>query len=152
MKKIVMFIVFMAVMSFSQSMDSLSVVNWIGRVESSNSNNILMFSFNTKWRINFDVSEFDGVSYPDFSKVNIVINNDKGIGYLWDETETIMSFYKIEDIKIYDGLKGNYTLITGLLTSNVGNQYTMMMNDYNKSFVLSGEMGTVVIRRMYNIQ
>jgi len=156
MKKLILLILILMSVSFSQQLTKTEVNNWIGRVQGSpdsltTSDATVVFTCNTKWRNDFDVATFEGHTRADFSKMTFVINTDKGIGYLWDDTETILSFYKLNNVLVINGNK-NGTYITAIAESNVHNLYTMVVNDYTDVIVMTGEIGHVVIRRMYNIQ
>ena len=156
MKKLILMLVVLASVTFGQQLTKAEVNNWIGRVQGNpdsltTSDATIVFSCNTKWRNDFDVATFEGHTRPDFSKMTFVINIDKGIGYLWDDTETILSFYKLNNVLVTTGNK-NGTYITAIAESNVHNLYTMVVNDYTDVIVMTGEIGHVVIRRMYNIQ
>ena len=156
MKKLILLLVLLASVAFSENISKMDVDNWIGRVQGNpdsltTSDNTIVFTCNTKWRNDFNVADFDGDTRADFSKMTFILNTDKNIGYLWDDTETILSFYKLTNVLVTYG-KHDGTYITAIAESNVGNIYTMVVNDYTDVIVMTGEIGHVVIRRMYNIK
>ena len=109
----------------------------------------VVFEMKTKWRSNYKMSDMEGAAYPDFSKITWVMNTKKGTGIMMDETESITSIYKITDAK-WETLN-NKTIITMWMESNVGNHYFCILNELNKSLIMTGDIDHIVIRRFYDV-
>ena len=152
MKKVLlMLIVMLSVLSAKTKLSEAYMTKWVAKVTTAKQP--YSFTFYTTWRTHFSVNNMkDEGAYKDVSRVDWYFNlDDKNnmIGYFIDETETITSFYKLDDVKWYMADADNSMVITGRATSNVGNVYHFIINHYNKSFIIIGQMDGIVIRRYY---
>ena len=152
MKKVLLLLALMLTLTAAKTpLTENYMLSWVKTVTEADST--YGFTFYTKWRTHFSVSAMkDPGAYPDYSILDWVFNLDDMnniTGYFIDKTENLTSFYKLDDVKWYMADADNNMVITGRATSNVGNEYHFIINHFNKSLVLVGQMDGILIRRYY---
>lgn len=135
--------------------------NWMIQVQGSteahtNGDKLLVFEAKTSHRTNVTTSKLgntlSGEPYEDISSMIFAINKDKKLGYMYDQTTSLNSFYKITDIVYSNGPSGYTNMISGIMrAAGSGNYYYFILNDNNKTVLMSGAGLNAIVIRKYQI-
>jgi len=111
-----------------------------------------MFGFEVKglYRTTLSPLNFSYNKQDDISKWTFTINKTKKIGYFFDETKTISTFYKIEHV-VFQHINGAYMITGRLKAQSSGKYYFFILNDFTKTLTLSGPELPFNIVREYDL-
>ena len=135
---------------------ALDLKSELNKVAPNQSDSIILIHITTNWRAHLNYKSYNLNRFEDSSDMIWVFNVSTGKGILFDETPAITSFFDILNFrinKVYNRVdKEEQLLITGLLKSDAGNYYGVVINDNQTQLTFSGPASSDEVIREYDVQ
>ncbi len=149
MNKIILILLTFITLGFSLDQKSMNHTKYVLR---NPSDSIVTISLTTNWRSHFDFKTYKCERFQDPSELVLILNMTRGIGCLLDETPSITSYYEINEFS-YNTVTDKYgidnILINFLIKSDVGNSYSVILNDAQRQLLFTGPNAPFAIIREF---
>lgn len=139
---------------FITSTFALNFNDELDKTLSNPNDSVFVFHITTLWRAHVDYNSYTIRRGENPSTVMWILNTTTGKGVMHDETPTISSVYEVVhfDMFFVTTREGSEELlINALIKSDVGNYYSIIINDAYQQLIFSGPGSNAGVVREYNV-